>query len=854
MIKYGCHATAAATTVCSEDPVGSYRAPEAAAHRPHRALQGSHRLASRDPRVEVAALGSSPPRVEVTALASPPPRVETAARRADALARSLCAARERITLPLAQLAASLCRERAWSAFGFARASDFALEYLDRSGRWLRDLAALHSALTALPGLDAALTGDDGGPPLGCGRALLIGRVAGAGTLAAWIALARRLTVLALRQAVARARRAGADADGPAVAGDSETPPAQDAVPGGPAWDAGDHDTKLATIDDEADDDRVLLRIATPSALLAAFDEAVDLHRAVEGSETTIASFVEALVAEACAADPAAAEGAVSGAPEPAGSAEASLRPGASSSDIERAGIRHGPRPSIVEEALARSTGGWSHLPEKNDASWGLALGRSTLRRLAALAGEGDRGSPAERVSRMRALLSIETEIEVRLGRLLATMGEDRAWTRLRFAGVGHYAEERLGLSRTAAQSRARAARLLGCFPRVREAYEGGALGLEAALVVGRVLAAPAAGGAPAERAWVRHAREVTVKRLRDEARAIARDGAVRPAGAPSPDRHAGLAAPSPLSDDSWHASLSRAPGTAHRRVGVLGMLAIGARPVEGAIDASAPLSLDADDPAPLAASFCPATAVLPKPDVFLRLTLPCDLADRFLAAVEGARARCAREAETIAWYEEDAEGGLASGGRRPAAEHAPAGGQLPVAGRLPAARLAARMFSIASRRVPDWVGLLALLEDFVETWDPPEHADDLSADPIFVRDGWRCAAPACSSRRNLEDHHVQYRSHLGSNGQHNRVCLCRFHHHRGEHGGLASCRGTAPLALTWRLGMREVGRWYRNERRLPGDPGAPGSGETGAPRLGEIPARGSGEAGASRSGETGAPG
>src|SRR5437867_7145409 len=206
MIKYGCHTTAAATTVCSEDPVGSYRAPEAVAHRTHRALRGARSSASRDPRVEVAVLASPPPRVEAGALAPPPPRVETAAHRADALARALSAARERITLPLALLAASLCRERAWCAFGFARSSDFALEYLDRSGRWLRDLAALHSALAALPGLDAALTGDDGGPPLGCVRALLIGRVAGAGTLAAWIALARRLTVRALREAVARAPR------------------------------------------------------------------------------------------------------------------------------------------------------------------------------------------------------------------------------------------------------------------------------------------------------------------------------------------------------------------------------------------------------------------------------------------------------------------------------------------------------------------------------------------------------------------------------------------------------------------------------------------------------------------------
>src|SRR5206468_8143426 len=142
--------------------------------------------------------------------ASPPPRGEAAARRADALARSLSAARERITLPLAQLAASLCRERAWCAFGFARASDFALEYLDRSGRWLRDLAALQAAVAALPGLDAALTGDDGGPPLGHVRALLVGRVARPGDLAVWIVLARRLTVRALREAVARARGAATD--------------------------------------------------------------------------------------------------------------------------------------------------------------------------------------------------------------------------------------------------------------------------------------------------------------------------------------------------------------------------------------------------------------------------------------------------------------------------------------------------------------------------------------------------------------------------------------------------------------------------------------------------------------------
>src|SRR5213593_3417442 len=42
------------------------------------------------------------------------------------------------------------------------------------------------------------------------------------------------------------------------------------------------------------------RLAAPRAVVAAFDEAIDLYRAVKGSETTVASFVEALVGEASA--------------------------------------------------------------------------------------------------------------------------------------------------------------------------------------------------------------------------------------------------------------------------------------------------------------------------------------------------------------------------------------------------------------------------------------------------------------------------------------------------------------------------------------------------------------------------
>src|SRR2546428_3601639 len=439
MTLYGARAVIVASSACRERPADPYRAPR----RPSR---------RNTPPPVGDALRSCPQGAATPAADGALPRTEAAARRADALARSLCGARDRLTVPLARIAASLVRERAWCAFGFARAADFAREHFGRSGRWLRDLAALHHGLSTLDGLAPALTGDDGGAPLGRRRALLIARVATAETLLAWLALARRLTVRELQTAVARARGAcGA------------TPPDDGSAPGGPE----------SASDTEADDvesceGRSLVTVAAPRSVVAAFDEAADLYRAVEGSEATVTSFVEALVGEASAG----------GAPPDSGCA----RTGG------------GPAPCVIEAALARSTGRWRHLPRSTDASWGLALGRSTLARLAAIARDAGRGTPADRVARMKELLAIANEVEIHLGRLLASMGEQDAWNRLRFGGMGHYAQELLGLSRTAAQSRARAARLLGRFPLLRDAYERDALGLESTLLVGRILSMPDVDG------------------------------------------------------------------------------------------------------------------------------------------------------------------------------------------------------------------------------------------------------------------------------------------------------------------------------------------------------------------------
>jgi hypothetical protein len=290
------------------------------------------------------------------------------------------------------------------------------------------------------------------------------------------------------------------------------------------------------------------------------------------------------------------------------------------------------------------------------------------------------------------------------------MADHGAWSRLRFAGAGHYAEQRLGLSRTAMRDRVRLARALRQMPLVSEAYQDGRLSLEATRHIVRVLR----GQEPSvetQQLWIDRGRQATVKRIKDEVRALVR-ARIENGGAWPPAE--------PLDDAAWHASLERRAGMAQDRMERYQAMAATCRGVS---------------------------------NVFLSLRLPADLAKDLLGAMEFAGA-------------------------------------------------------LVGDRMPQWYGLLMLLMDFVETWD---ESPERESAPIYERDGYRCMAPGCTSRRNLEDHHVLYRSRGGGHEQDNRISLCRFHHQRGEHGGLTTCRGRAPLGVVWKLG-RSGG--YRNEIRL----------------------------------------
>jgi hypothetical protein len=95
-------------------------------------------------------------------------------------------------------------------------------------------------------------------------------------------------------------------------------------------------------------------------------------------------------------------------------------------------------------------------------------------------------------------------------------------------------------------------------------------------------------------------------------------------------------------------------------------------------------------------------------------------------------------------------------------------------------------------------GLESLLLHVKAEWErQPRHRD-----PVFARDGWRCAVPVCTARRELHDHHLLFRSRGGGNARENRITLCAWHHLRGVHAGRVRAEGEAPDAITWEIGVR----------------------------------------------------
>ena len=106
------------------------------------------------------------------------------------------------------------------------------------------------------------------------------------------------------------------------------------------------------------------------------------------------------------------------------------------------------------------------------------------------------------------------------------------------------------------------------------------------------------------------------------------------------------------------------------------------------------------------------------------------------------------------------------------------------------------------------LGLEAMLDHAIGTWLREGRGFRDYAD--FERDGWRCTVPACGARRNLQSHHIRFRSAGGPDESWNRTTLCAFHHHRGVHAGTVSIRGRAPEDLVYGLA---IGRFRSGDVR-----------------------------------------
>jgi hypothetical protein len=678
---------------------------------------------------------------------------------ADSLACALSLAEARLGVTLARAARDFVGIEGWRPHGYARLGDYACEELDRSGRWLRDLATLGEGLGTLPDLERALWGGDGARPLGRVAATSIARVATPESAPAWIALARRSTVRSLRNSVRAARQAGSSV------------PQEKAMPEGSA-------SPLRRVLDEAIEDVDLseLKLSMPRPVRVAFEEALDLHRAVTGHQASLASFAEALAAEALAG------------PRPPDLSITPYVPGPEARETEEqlaqdfrmwASLGMPVYPGVdVARALASGTGdevapvdpsagrpAVRFDPTASDTRPEMAAARSLLRRVEALTYAVPNRDVKLLGIKLHELVAIEDEIQHQLGRLLAEMDRRRDWPCLHFRSLGHYAEQRLGMCRRTAERYAGIDRALRKLPLVLAAYRLRTIGLHSAWLLHGILAGTA--DPKLERAWVARARDVGVDRLREDIRwvqlrrhrlleddlAASSESSTESSATEEQPDIPRKSVPYPPTDEAWFRSLQRVAGMSRQRLARLGWQAL--------------------DPA--------------SDNVFLRLRMPDEIAGMFMASIEGARRQLEESVRATAG----------------------------VSSESPPSAAAARLSLRRGAGVPAWAGLLALLEDYVRTWDDPRAQPRRRWTSTYERDGWRCMAPGCTARCRLQDHHIHYRAHQGSDEPWNQLCLCEFHHLQGEHGILAWCRGKAPLEVIWRLGRPDLATWWRNGRRLP---------------------------------------
>lgn len=113
---------------------------------------------------------------------------------------------------------------------------------------------------------------------------------------------------------------------------------------------------------------------------------------------------------------------------------------------------------------------------------------------------------------------------------------------------------------------------------------------------------------------------------------------------------------------------------------------------------------------------------------------------------------------------------------------------------------------VAGSALQDWECVDSMLSSFRKTWEVTGDAEWQRNYRIYERDGWRCRVPGCSSRRNLNAHHIFYRAQGGGDEGENLVTVCATHHQQGFHASRLRCHPVPGGLFAWELGRRLDGR------------------------------------------------
>jgi len=347
-------------------------------------------------------------------------------------------------------------------------------------------------------------------------------------------------------------------------------------------------------------------------------------------------------------------------------------------------------------------------------------------------------------ARLQRALAREQSLEARIAPLLVLAWRPGVSRALGFRTREAWVRERLGMDPTRARALVRLERACAESPSLARAWRRGALSWVKAGVLVPLVSEDPLGRLMED--WVRWAGRVTVRRLRDDVEQALVTAETDPAafrregGLPAEARD--RASRNDTCSDREIRAIHKEPKRDSRRAGRAFRAPSGDQETDEGIPRSAP---------GLAARAHAGLSGKPRRDetCWVRLAGSPEVVRLFRAALCTVRRRI--EAQT---------------------------GRLPTAGEA----------------------LGAMLDHAFAAWGA--DAKVAARHRVFARDGWRCAAPGCSSLRNLHDHHVRFRSAGGSNALENRVTLCAFHHLRGVHAGRLRCAGRAPEGLTWQLGIR----------------------------------------------------